>query len=136
MGNHHLKLFVVDGKLWIIHHDTGNPNDDNPGDPFSAKHGNKVRFKSQDSGSFSIEFKAKSPFISDAGKPNDPIYSTTASNGVDWTDFEILKPIQTLQEFFPYTVTIGGVPYDPQIIIDESGGGGTPVKKAKKKKRR
>lgn len=132
MANHHIKLFVVDGKVDYIHHNLGSPSDDDPGVHASAPTGDKVRFKARDAGGFSVQFKAESPFESGAGAPGSaPISSPDGS----LTDLETLKSIPTVKKKFPYTLTIAGLSDDPEIIIDNSGGGGPKAKKTAKKKK-
>ena len=132
MDNHHLKLFVVDAAVYFIHHSVNSPSDDSPGVHMSAPTNDQVRFKAPLDGPFTIEFKSESPFVSGAGKPGSPISSSFLS-GVDQTSLLALKPIATVTKKFPYTVKVGGLTIDPELIIDNSGGGGgTPVKKKKK----
>lgn len=131
MPNHHVKLFIVDRKVFYIHHNIDIPSDDDPGIHARGQTTDKVRFRSRDDGPFTIEFKNESPFISDDGSPGSPISSKKVAKG-DETDLETLKPILTVTKRFPYTVKIGGLTDDPEIIIDNSGGGGAKKKKKKK----
>jgi hypothetical protein len=135
MSNHHVKLFIEDGEITYIHHDTGNPSDDDPGKHTGGPTGDKVRFVSRDDGPFSIEFKLESPFDSGAGSPGSPILSLHSGN-VDKTSLETLKLIRPLRKGFDYTVNLAGLTDDPEIIIDNSSGSGGPHKKAKKKKKK
>lgn len=135
MANHHIKLFIVDGAIEYIHHNTDSPLDDKPGKHARAPTGEKVRFRAPVDGGFSIEFKAASPFVSGAGRPGHPIVSADGSA----TPLEKLKTISTVVKTFAYTATLGGVTEDPEIIIDNSGGGGggpAAKKSAKKKKKK
>jgi hypothetical protein len=134
MDSHHIKMFIVDGAIYFIHHSVNDPNDDNPAVHLHAPTKDQVRFKAPLDGPFTIEFKAESPFTSGAGAPGAPI-SSSFTNGVDQTSLFTLKPIATVTKKFPYTATLGGVTIDPELIIDNSGGGGGgPVTKAKKKR--
>ncbi|MBZ5634632.1 MAG: hypothetical protein LAO55_16025 [Acidobacteriia bacterium] len=132
---HHIRLFVVDAKVFYIHHKPSDPNNDKPGNHASGLTKDKVKF--QGTSRFSIEFKTESPFVHDEGAPGSPIRS---NNGSPTPLFE-LKPIAAGSiENFPYTAQIGGLTDDPEIIIDDSGGGGTSAKKktvkSKKKKKK
>jgi hypothetical protein len=132
MANHHVKLFVVDGAVYYIHHNTSAPSDDDPGPHAEGATGDNYRWKARDDGGFKIEFDTESPFVSGHGAPGSPIVSPDGSQ----TPLEPLKVIGTPKRSFKYTFTFdSGVTDDPQIIINNSGGGGgSPKKKSKKKK--
>jgi hypothetical protein len=132
MPSHHVKLFVVDGEIYYIHHNVSSPSDDDPGKHTRAPSGDKARFVARDDGGFSIEFKAESPFVSGAGSPGSPIVSVDGSP----TTLETLKTISTVRKRFPYTTTLAQLQDDPEIIIDNSGGTGGKPKKATKKKKK
>jgi hypothetical protein len=128
MNNHHLKLFVVDGKVYYVHYKVNSTGADDPGVHMRAPTGDKVRFKAPVDGAFRIEFKTESPFTQGEGRPGFPIISNDGKP----TDLLELKTIGTVTKSFKYSVSIGGVDDDPEIIIDNSGGGGRPKKKKKK----
>jgi hypothetical protein len=124
---HHIRLFLENGNIVCIHHNTDDPSNDEPGDPLDQPHGERVRFKSRD-GDITIAFKnGKSPFVS------GNLQLQAAQNTL--TAPEELKPITKILEHFPYTATVAGVSQDPEIIIDEGASGGGAKKKAKKKKK-
>ena len=129
MATHHIKMFVVDGAIYYIQHNPSDPSNDEPGAHVRAPTKDVVRFRARDDGAFSIEFKVESPFDSGNGRPGYPIVSNDGS----LTSPETLKKIPTITRSYPYTVTLGGLTDDPEIIIDNSGGGGGKPKKKKKK---
>jgi hypothetical protein len=132
MGNHHVKLFIEDGEIVYIHHNPGNPSNDVPGKHVSGPTGDKVRFMAPSDGAFTVEFKTESPFVSQAGQPGTPIQSMDGSP----TKLETLKTIGPVKKSFKYTVTLGGIVDDPEILIDNSGGTPkSPKKKSGKKKK-
>lgn len=126
---HHIKLFLVDGAIQYVHHETGDPTNDDPGTHVRGPHGDRVKFKARDDGGFTVVFKTESPFVGGAGFPaTNPIVSPDGSIVGPFT----LKPITTVTKKFPYTVKLAGVTDDPEIIIDDSGGSGAKKKKKKK----
>ena len=134
---HHIKLFIVDGEIEYLHHNTDSPFGDTPGKHMRAPTGDRVRFKAPEDGGFSIEFKVESPFESRAGRPGFPIVSADGKQ----TGLETLIRIPTVVKSFEYTATLGGVTDDPEIIIDNSGGGGggggsRPSPRSRQRKRR
>ena len=119
----------MDGHIIYILH-SGNPDGDDPGTKVRGKTGDKLRFRAPLDGGFTITFKSASPFESGVGAPSStPITSSDGSP----TRYEKLKTIATTVKSFPYTVTLGGITEDPEIIIDNSGGGGKGKKKPHKK---
>lgn len=139
---HDIRLFVRNGKIVYIHHNTGNPNDDEPGDSVELGPGQLVRFKSKE-GDVTITFD-ESPFVSggtvffmNRGAPTNPAEEV---RDLDESDEGLLKS-------FKYTAELQGIEDDPEIIIDAGGGGGdggdgggtvqlAMKKKAKKKARK
>jgi hypothetical protein len=130
MSTHHIKMFIVDGTIYFIHHNVSSPSDDGPGVHARAPTSDEVRFTAPLDGPFTIEFDKESPFVSGAGAPGSPI-SSSFTSGVDQTPLLTLKPIGTTTKKFAYTARLAGVTLDPELIIDNSGGGGggTPTKK-------
>ena len=126
--SHEIRIFVVNGELQYIHHDTGNPNSDDPGNPLQLPPGEVVKWKCRD-GDFTIDF-ATSPFTS------GDTHIAGAQGKLEPKKGETLIDPGPLPAFpdFKYTVTVVGLPPDdPDIIIDNSGGGGRAKKTAKKK---
>jgi hypothetical protein len=124
---HQNRIFVEDGALVYIHHDEGNPANDEPGKRIKLKPGKKIKFKSRD-GNLTITFKTSSPFVS--GR----MVLTALVNR--FTTLEEIKPFTPppRNPSFAYTAQVGTISEDPEVIIDTEGGSGGSKKPAKKAK--
>ncbi len=129
----HIKLFLVDGQIVYIHHNTGDPSNDDPGNHTSAPSGDQVRFKAPVDGGFQIQFKKESPFINGEGGPGQPPISSPDGSQTGLLTLKDIKP--AIRKRFPYTATLANVTDDPELIVDNSGGtSGTAKKKGKRKR--
>lgn len=126
---HQVRMFIVDGQIVYIHHDTNHPAHDQPGNSLRVRPGEKVRFTSRDGG-FSIEFKTESPFVSGAGAPGRPIVSSNGS----FTPAQTIKRTISVTKRFLYTTTLANIIGDAEIIVDDGGGARGSAKKAKRPK--
>jgi hypothetical protein len=124
--SHTIKVFIVDGSLVYIHHDSSKPTNDEPGNHLLVPPSEKVDWTSSD-GNISIDFTS-SPFKSGN-------LHLQANQGKKTKVETILKPALGVGgRLFKYSATVGAVTDDPDIIIDDTSGGGKKKKKAAKAK--
>ena len=130
---HQLRFFVdpVDGSKRIIHHSTDDPTNDEPGDHLKLVGGQKLSFKCRDA-TLQIRIHPEattgdpSPFLT--GEVNlGPFAQNQASQ-----QFTI-KAVSTSSARYQYSVTIGSVAIDPEIIIDNTSKPVGPHKRKRKK---
>lgn len=128
--SHIIKTYIEDGLITKIDYDTGRPSRPAPGKHVKQPPHEKLRWENcADTGTLTIKFD-DSPF--ESGRTE-----LAALPGKRTTLEELIEadpdPITGDNPVFPYTITLGAITVDPDIIIDlGTGGGARPHKKAAK----
>ena len=123
--SHIIKCSIEDGVIAKIDYDTNHPSQPKPGKHVKAPPHGKVRLENNErAGLLTVTF-ADSPFESRRK-------SFTAEPGKNTSQEELIEakrdPVTRGNPVFPYTISIGAVSVDPDIIIDLSAARHRPIK--------